>query len=50
VYKYDDLKAEEAPLNESKLKASGRQLRVGKSYMVEDGDVLLIKAAKGNNR
>lgn len=50
VYKYKDLQAEEAPLDESKLRANGRQLRVGKSYIVEDGDVLLIKSAKGNTR
>lgn len=50
VYKLEDLQGEAAPLNEAKLKASGRQLRVGKTYVVEDGDVLLIKAAKGNNR
>lgn len=50
VYKYEDLEKESAPLDESRLKSKGRQLRVGKTYVVEDGDVLLIKAAGGKSR
>lgn len=49
VYKWQDLSKLQA-LDETKLKASGKQHREGKKYIVEDGDVLLIKAAGGNAR
>lgn len=45
VYKWADLCEEEAPLNEAALKSKGKQLRVGKTYLVEDGDVMVVKAA-----
>ncbi len=50
VYKYADLAHESAPLDEARLKSKGRQLRVGKTYCIEDGDVLLVKAAGGKAR
>lgn len=50
VYKWDDLKSEKAPFNEAGLKSSGKQHRHGKKYAVEDGDVLLVKAAGGKTR
>lgn len=50
VYKWADLEMEEAPLNESAMKSKGKQFRHGKSYEVEDGDVLVIKAAGGRAR
>lgn len=46
VYKWDDLKNENAPLDESGLKSRGKQLRVGKTYLVEDGDVVVIKSGR----
>lgn len=50
VYKWADLAVEEAPLNESGMKSKGKQFRHGKSYEIEDGDVLVIKAAGGRAR
>lgn len=50
VYKWADLEQESAPLNESSLKSKGKQYRHGKTYVVEDGDVLVIKAAGGKSR
>lgn len=50
VYKYVDLEKETLPLNEAALKSKGKQYRGGKTYVVEDGDVLLIKAAGGHSR
>lgn len=50
VYKYDDLLVESPPLNESNLKKSGKQLKYGKAYLVEDNDVLLIKAVGAKPR
>ncbi|OBA20516.1 GTP-binding protein YchF [Metschnikowia bicuspidata var. bicuspidata NRRL YB-4993] len=47
VYKWDDVKNEPGPLDEASLKSKGKQLRVGKAYVVEDGDVMVVKAAKG---
>lgn len=46
VYKWDDMKNETAPLDEASLKSRGKQLRVGKSYVVEDGDVMVIKSSR----
>ncbi|CAH2350089.1 obg-like ATPase 1 [[Candida] railenensis] len=50
IYKYSDLEVESAPLEEARLKSKGRQLRVGKTYLMEDGDVMLVKAAGGKSR
>lgn len=50
VYKWSDLENEAAPLDESGLRAKGKQHRQGKGYVIEDGDVLLIKAAGGKSR
>ncbi|KAF8002635.1 hypothetical protein HF325_003600 [Metschnikowia pulcherrima] len=47
VYKWEDVKNESGPLDEAALKSKGKQLRVGKTYVVEDGDVLVVKAARG---
>ncbi|KAJ8140457.1 hypothetical protein OY671_006354 [Metschnikowia pulcherrima] len=47
VYKWQDVKNESGPLDEAALKSKGKQLRVGKTYVVEDGDVLVVKAARG---
>lgn len=49
VYKWEDLEHEKAPLNETQLKSKGKLLRVGKTYLVEDGDVIVVKAAGGKN-
>lgn len=46
VYKWDDLKDESAPLDENALKSKGKQLKVGKTYLVEDGDVMVIKSTR----
>lgn len=48
VYKYADLAAEAVPLDEAGMRRRGKQLRVGKLYEIEDGDVVVVKAAKGN--
>lgn len=45
VNKYQDLADLTPPFDEKVLKSTGKQLRVGKSYVVEDGDVILFKAA-----
>lgn len=50
VYKYADLEDEPLPFNESSLKSKGKVHRHGKTYVVEDGDVLVIKAAGGKTR
>lgn len=50
VYKYADLESEPLPFNESSLKSKGKVHRHGKTYVVEDGDVLVIKAAGGKTR
>lgn len=50
VYKWQDLEKEKAPLDEAALKSKGKQHRHGKTYEVEDGDVLVIKAGGGRSR
>ncbi|SCV01232.1 LAME_0G14906g1_1 [Lachancea meyersii CBS 8951] len=50
VIKYADLKDMAPPIKESQLKAQALVKRGGKQYVVEDGDVVLFKAAKGNSR
>ncbi|SCU94926.1 LADA_0G12332g1_1 [Lachancea dasiensis] len=50
VTKFADLQKLAAPLNESQLKANALVKRAGKQYLIEDGDVVLFKAAKGNLR
>ncbi|ODV82058.1 uncharacterized protein CANTADRAFT_43703 [Suhomyces tanzawaensis NRRL Y-17324] len=50
VYKWQDLEREKAPLNEAGLKAAGKQHRCGKKYELEDGDVMVVKAAGGRTR
>lgn len=47
VYKWADLQNEAAPLDEAAMKRKGKQLKVGKLYIVEDGDVVTVKAAGG---
>lgn len=50
VYKWDDLKNESGPFNEANLKNAGKQQRQGKKYQVQDGDVMIIKAAGGRSK
>ncbi|AQZ18556.1 YLF2 (YHL014C) [Zygosaccharomyces parabailii] len=50
VTKYTDLAALEPPLHESVLKAQGKIKRAGKLYEIEDGDIVLFKAAGGKTR
>ncbi|SGZ56138.1 CIC11C00000000825 [Sungouiella intermedia] len=50
VYKWEDLQHENAPLDEGALKSKGKQHRYGKTYTVEDGDVMTIKAGGGKSR
>lgn len=49
VYKWDDLKQLDT-FDESKLKSQGKQHKCGKKYIVEEGDVLIIKAGSGKAR
>lgn len=49
AYKWDDLSKLDK-FDEAKLKSAGKQYRHGKDYMVEDGDVLVIKAVGGKTR
>lgn len=46
VYKWKYLKDEAAPLNENLLKSCGKRLLVGKAYVVEDGDVMLVRSGR----
>uniref|UniRef100_A0A0L0P2N5 Obg-like ATPase homolog n=1 Tax=Candidozyma auris TaxID=498019 RepID=A0A0L0P2N5_CANAR len=50
VYKWEDLEKQDAPLDEANLKSKGKQYRQGKAYIIEDGDVLVVKAAGGKSR
>lgn len=50
VYKFDDLVDLSPPFNESLLKNNGKQFKCGKNYIVQDGDVLIIKAGNGKAR
>ncbi|KAH3899898.1 Ylf2p SCDLUD_004201 [Saccharomycodes ludwigii] len=50
IIKYSDLAALSPPFQESFLKNNGKIKRAGKNYIMEDGDVALFKAAKGNAR
>lgn len=52
VYKYSDLLEEDVTqgLNEAALKKKGKQYRFGKNYIVEDGDVMVIKAGGAQKR
>ncbi|KXI72427.1 UNVERIFIED_CONTAM: hypothetical protein ACS92_07560, partial [Bacillus cereus] len=45
VIKYRDVEQLPAPLNEKLLRSSGKIARVGKNYVVEDGDIMRINAA-----
>ncbi|KAG7853524.1 hypothetical protein KL941_000574 [Ogataea angusta] len=45
VIKYRDVEQLPAPLNEKSLRSAGKIARVGKNYVVEDGDILRINAA-----
>lgn len=46
VYKYNDIIRFDQ-INESDLKSKGLQHKYGKNHIVEDGDIILFKAAKG---
>lgn len=49
VYKWKDLQVH-TEFNEATLKSAGKQFRQGKKYIVENGDVLIVKAAGGKVR
>ncbi|KAK6465965.1 P-loop containing nucleoside triphosphate hydrolase protein [Scheffersomyces coipomensis] len=49
VYKWVDLKNLDL-FNESLIKSQGKQYKQGKKYLVEDGDVVIIKAGSGKAR
>lgn len=50
VIKFEDLKNLTPPFDDKIVKSNGKQLRVGKSYIVEDGDVILFKAAGAKSK
>ncbi|CCE79517.1 Piso0_001585 [Millerozyma farinosa CBS 7064] len=50
VYKYTDLVSMSPPIDESWLKANAKQHKCGKNYVVENGDVIFIKASNAHNR
>lgn len=50
VYKFDHLMNLSPPLNEASLKNSGKLYKCGKNYVVEDGDVVIIKAGNAKAR
>lgn len=50
VTKFADLEKMVPPLKESQLKAQALVKRGGKQYVMEDGDVVLFKAAGGSTR
>lgn len=50
LIKYKDLADLEPPFEEKKLRAKGLVARVGKTYVVEDGDILHFKAAVAKRR
>ncbi|SCU92048.1 LAFA_0F07624g1_1 [Lachancea sp. 'fantastica'] len=50
ITKYADLQKMESPIKESQLKALALVKRGGKQYVMEDGDIVLFKAAKGDSR
>ncbi|KAI0464738.1 hypothetical protein LJB42_002361 [Komagataella kurtzmanii] len=50
VIKYDVLKSLSPPLNEKSLRSKGLLHRVGKTYLIEDGDILHFNAAKCGKR
>ncbi|CAI5760381.1 unnamed protein product [Candida verbasci] len=49
VYKWEDL-SKLKQFDENMLKSMGKQYRQGKKYIIEDGDVIIIKAGKGKAR
>lgn len=50
LIKYDDVKDLKPPFDEKSLKSKGKIQRVGKSYIVEDGDILHFKAAAAKKK
>lgn len=50
LIKFSDMQNLEPPFDEKKLKAKGQIQRVGKTYIVEDGDVLHFKSAAAKKR
>ncbi|CDK26851.1 unnamed protein product [Kuraishia capsulata CBS 1993] len=50
VIKYAEVADLQPPFDEKTLKSKGRVQRVGKAYVVEDGDIVHFKAAAGKNR
>lgn len=50
VTKYEDLAQLQPPLQESVLKSQAKVKRAGKQYEVQDGDVILFKAAGSRTR
>ncbi len=50
LIKFLDLKNLQPPFSEKSLKSKGKISRVGKNYMVEDGDILTFNAAAAKSR
>lgn len=50
LIKYDDVKELKHPFDEKSLKSKGKVQRVGKNYIVEDGDILHFKAAAAKKK
>lgn len=50
LIKFDDMRNLEPPFDEKILKSKGKIQRVGKNYIVEDGDILHFKAAAAKKK
>lgn len=50
LIKFDDVKNLDPPFDEKVLKSKGKIQRVGKNYIVEDGDILHFKAAAAKKK
>lgn len=50
LIKYEDVKNLAPPFDEKTLKTKGKIQRVGKTYIVEDGDILHFKAAAAKKK
>lgn len=50
LIKFDDVKDLNPPFDEKNLRSKGKIQRVGKTYIVEDGDILHFKAASAKKK
>ncbi|GME73689.1 unnamed protein product [Ambrosiozyma monospora] len=50
LIKYDDLRDLKPPFDEKLLRSKGKIQRVGKNYIVEDGDLLTFRAAAAKSK